>query len=417
MAEARTQVTFNRITGKIAEWKGKFGFIVPDVPVVHQAASKNGGRIFLSVQDVEEAIEGIGSPVSFTVYADSSGLGAARVRPAESGAKIAPAVSHPLQAAAKVASVAAKVTEKVTGVGKAAVNLAISTPKANQPSLAAKAAAAKAAATPPRKRVSYKKLKGEVTRWGGKFGFVRIEDEFSHPKLPAAKTIYMSALDLVDMESVKLGQKVSFFVFEDSEGLGAESVTAVGATSSVTLGSAPKISGAAAAKPAVAKPAIAKPAGLLPAAPKLSAAKIATPKPTAAPKLGASVIRTIASKPIISASTNALVVGLKAGVGGPSGVLRPLAQAQPPAEKPSPKLPRERISEIQTTGEILKWSGAYGWVKMHQPIVHEKARPDGTVFVSISDMAPHTATKPGTLLQFHVFVDSSGLGAEDVSEF
>merc|ERR1712048_900316 len=78
----RTKVVPNRVTGKVKEWKGKFGWIVPDMKLNPPEAKKNDGKIYLAHEDVEEELEGVGASVSFFVYSDGEGLGAMNVRPA-----------------------------------------------------------------------------------------------------------------------------------------------------------------------------------------------------------------------------------------------------------------------------------------------------------------------------------------------
>lgn len=73
----RTPISGPRVIGNIVEWKGEFGWIEPAKPIAHPQASKRGGKIYLGVNDVVEEIEGVGATVSFTLYSDASGLGAA----------------------------------------------------------------------------------------------------------------------------------------------------------------------------------------------------------------------------------------------------------------------------------------------------------------------------------------------------
>ena len=78
-------------------------------------------------------------------------------------------------------------------------------------------------------------------------------------------------------------------------------------------------------------------------------------------------------------------------------------------------LPRERVSETPMIGEVLEWKGKYGWIKPQEPIEHEKAaRHGGKLFVSQADLVGVTELSSGRLVQFHLFEDSSGLGAEEV---
>mmetsp|Transcript_63354 Transcript_63354/g.169208 ORF Transcript_63354/g.169208 Transcript_63354/m.169208 type:complete len:472 (-) Transcript_63354:124-1539(-) len=81
--ESRTPLGPERYQGTILDWKGKFGWIQPTSTISHPLANKRGGKVYLSVADVEEELEGVGALVSFSLYADQTGLGAASVRPGD----------------------------------------------------------------------------------------------------------------------------------------------------------------------------------------------------------------------------------------------------------------------------------------------------------------------------------------------
>lgn len=78
----RERLTAEKFTGEVVDWKGKWGNIMPTEPVDHPDAAKKGGKLWVSVNDIEgggtELI--VGSTVSFHIYTDSSGtLGAEEV--------------------------------------------------------------------------------------------------------------------------------------------------------------------------------------------------------------------------------------------------------------------------------------------------------------------------------------------------
>lgn len=83
--------------------------------------------------------------------------------------------------------------------------------------------------------------------------------------------------------------------------------------------------------------------------------------------------------------------------------------------KPSgPHLPRTRVSLSPITGEVVEWKGKYGWVKPSEPIDHLLAsKHQGKIYVSVIDLGGVKELSPGATLQFQVFSDSSGLGAEE----
>mmetsp|Transcript_86467 Transcript_86467/g.149609 ORF Transcript_86467/g.149609 Transcript_86467/m.149609 type:complete len:133 (+) Transcript_86467:2-400(+) len=81
-------------------------------------------------------------------------------------------------------------------------------------------------------------------------------------------------------------------------------------------------------------------------------------------------------------------------------------------------LPRERLTTIPTTGDVLSWKKAFGWINPHEPVDHPKASMrKGQVFVSKKDLVGMSELTTGQIVQFHVFADESGLGAEECSAF
>jgi len=77
----RTRITQEPVTGSVVEWKGKYGWIMPTIPVEHEKAERHGGRIYVSMTDLVGGIEAL-SPESicqFHIFTDASGLGAEEV--------------------------------------------------------------------------------------------------------------------------------------------------------------------------------------------------------------------------------------------------------------------------------------------------------------------------------------------------
>lgn len=80
-----------------------------------------------------------------------------------------------------------------------------------------------------------------------------------------------------------------------------------------------------------------------------------------------------------------------------------------------PDLPRERVSTSPITGVVEIWRGKFGWVKPEEKVEHEKANKNkGQIYVHSKDVAGEAKIEKGMTLQFQVYVDSSGLGAEEV---
>jgi len=83
--QARILVKKKRITGRVQEWKGHYGWIIPDRNIEHPEAALNSGRVYVSRQDIDAGSRTPpnlmpGDIVHFLVYADGRGLGAVQCR-------------------------------------------------------------------------------------------------------------------------------------------------------------------------------------------------------------------------------------------------------------------------------------------------------------------------------------------------
>jgi len=89
------------------------------------------------------------------------------------------------------------------------------------------------------------------------------------------------------------------------------------------------------------------------------------------------------------------------GGGGPSG----------------PDLERTRVSDTPATGEVFSWKGQFGWIKPSEPVDHPMARKHkGDLYAHKKDLVGGIEElKKGQLVQFFIFSDASGLGAEEIS--
>eukprot|EP00747_Dinoflagellata_sp_TGD_P166669 gnl/TRDRNA2_/TRDRNA2_189815_c0_seq1.p1 gnl/TRDRNA2_/TRDRNA2_189815_c0~~gnl/TRDRNA2_/TRDRNA2_189815_c0_seq1.p1 ORF type:complete len:351 (-),score=77.68 gnl/TRDRNA2_/TRDRNA2_189815_c0_seq1:97-1149(-) len=79
----------------------------------------------------------------------------------------------------------------------------------------------------PRERVTTAKVQGQVLEWKGSHGWLKPDAPISHEKASRREgKVYVNKKDLVGMEEVTVGQKVSFYAYADDSGLGAEEVSA-----------------------------------------------------------------------------------------------------------------------------------------------------------------------------------------------
>lgn len=74
----RNRVSEEKVTGQVLEWKGKYGWIMPMVPVHHSKAYKHSGKIYLSYTDLggESSHLKPGTLCEFFIFEDDAGLGA-----------------------------------------------------------------------------------------------------------------------------------------------------------------------------------------------------------------------------------------------------------------------------------------------------------------------------------------------------
>eukprot|EP00927_Polykrikos_kofoidii_P012643 TRINITY_DN1546_c0_g1_i1.p1 TRINITY_DN1546_c0_g1~~TRINITY_DN1546_c0_g1_i1.p1 ORF type:complete len:352 (+),score=47.57 TRINITY_DN1546_c0_g1_i1:87-1142(+) len=342
-ARPRAKVLATKVTGRITDWKGRFGWIQADQPIAHPDAAKRGGKIYLSQLDVESEISGIGAAVSFYVYADGSGLGAMNCGPV--GGPVSRTIQKPPQPATKGASSA------LSHAGGAA----------RQPA-------------GPRKRASIAPISGVIKQWKGAFGWVVPLTPFKHPAYRGQ--IYLHAKDLGGIHPSQLhdGLSISFMVYEDVQGLGADSIKIEGAGSLA---------------------------------------------PTGLPRPGGNLAAALGGcgggcGGLSFASRGSGALGVQSMLATAAAAASAMTTAMPPKAN----LPRERITVVATTGEVVEWKSSFGWLKPYDVIEHAAAnKRGGRVYVSRKDLVGVSELHLGQQVQFHIFADSSGLGAEECAAF
>lgn len=112
------------------------------------------------------------------------------------------------------------------------------------------------------------------------------------------------------------------------------------------------------------------------------------------------VMNTVAGSP----TSSTVVLGKGAGKS-----LRPM-----PATAAGPHLPRQRVSQAPVFGEAIEWKGKFGWIRPSEPVDHPmRAKHGGKIYISQIDLIGTRELAVGQLCYFHVYSDSSGLGAEE----
>jgi len=228
VVEQRQKVIKQRVTGKLTDWKGHFGWIQPSQPINHPDAQKHKGKVYMAHEDVEAEISGVGANVSFFVYKDNAGLRAMNVRQAGG-----PPQKITYVQATQVQKTGQKFLQTQMGKGKKQVKQQLkgdgkrNKGKANKEPKEPKE---KKPSGPdlPRERVDNVMLIGEVLEWKKRHGWIKPSEPISHEKASEKHNgkIYVSVQDLEGgLTELEAGKTVQFYLYSDASGLGAEEVT------------------------------------------------------------------------------------------------------------------------------------------------------------------------------------------------
>jgi len=102
---------------------------------------------------------------------------------------------------------------------------------------AGKGAAQPASNTMPRKPLPLGRQKGQVTKWMGKYGWIKPQQPITHNASSRHNgNVYLQAGDVQQGQAVSVGSEVDFLLYEDSSGLGAHNCRIVGAGAESNLG-------------------------------------------------------------------------------------------------------------------------------------------------------------------------------------
>jgi len=83
--------------------------------------------------------------------------------------------------------------------------------------------------------------------------------------------------------------------------------------------------------------------------------------------------------------------------------------------KSGPK-PREQVSDTPIFGTVDEWKGKFGWIKPASTVEHEMASKNGgRIFLHTKDWKQEAEPTAGQSVQFTLYSDKSGLGAENCS--
>eukprot|EP00932_Pfiesteria_piscicida_P009145 SRR837773.19811.p1 GENE.SRR837773.19811~~SRR837773.19811.p1 ORF type:complete len:275 (-),score=73.70 SRR837773.19811:29-853(-) len=247
--------------------------------------------------------------------------------------------------------------------------------------------------TLPRTRISAEKFSGSVTAWKGKYGWIQPDEEIPHEKASLRNgSLFFSQSDVMSADAMAEGTMVMFHITEDDNGLGAEEVEAIGGKGARAggkgKGATKGSSWTASTKGGPASSPFAKGAGVKGKGAAAWAAK-----------------------------------GVKGWSAASAKGSAPFAKGKGKGKGPGTRgkghlLPRTRITEEKFTGTVNAWKGKYGWIDPAEEIPHEKAQKNnGRLFAGMDDIVGLAELTPGATVEFHIFEDSSGLGAEEIVQY
>jgi len=99
----------------------------------------------------------------------------------------------------------------------------------------------------------------------------------------------------------------------------------------------------------------------------------------------------------------------------PVGLSDPVGLRYAKSSAGGPTLPRQRITTEVILGEAVAWMGTYGWIVPRDPLDHPAStKHGGKIYAHQKDLLQATEITAGCCVRCHVYVDTSGLGAEEV---
>mmetsp|Transcript_57582 Transcript_57582/g.106404 ORF Transcript_57582/g.106404 Transcript_57582/m.106404 type:complete len:452 (-) Transcript_57582:75-1430(-) len=231
-----------------------------------------------------------------------------------------------------------------------------------------------------RSRVTTYRVSGTLTDWKGNHGWIEPDRHFDHPEVKKHKGRIFLAHKDVEEEIDGVGATVSFFVYKDANGLGASEV-----------------------RPGRAKSVIPKYEDRKPAPPakSWSAQRAKEPKGSAAK------------------TTTASFAGKGGQVRAGGFAQRARAKAMPQKEPREQQAPdasnREAVLLEPITGTCVKSFGKVAFLAPDQAIDHPMAEQrKGSIYVHQQDVDGEEILLPGAKVEFTVYADEKGLGAENL---
>jgi len=250
----------------------------------------------------------------------------------------------------------------------------------------------------PRTRLSAEKFSGTVNAWKGKFGFITPGEPIEHPKASLHNGgLFASVDDIQGASELIPGATVMFHIWEDESGLGAEEIVMTGPPPAGFKGSDQgKGKGKTTGKSWGKGSSGFDKGGWDKGGWDKGGSK------------GWGKVQPTISKPWEDWS--------KGGKGWDMGKGKAKGKYSPEGGK-GHTLEKTRLSAEKFTGTVSAWKGKYGWIKPAEAIDHPLAsKHQGDLFAGMDDIQGGML-RIGAQVEFHIFEDSSGLGAEEVIQY
>lgn len=288
----------------------------------------------------------------------------------------------------------------------------------------------------PRTRITAEKFTGTCSAWKGKYGWIVPAEQVEHEKAHLHNgSLYVRLEDLEGFTELTPGAPCEFHITEDDSGLGAEEVVETGEADPDFVDP----SGKGKANKGASKGASVTPAWQKGASPAKGAGKAYSALYAAPSKGAAWGAKGWGADPWAKGKGVAKGAPWEKGwgkgapweKGGAKGYGKPVMNGFEKGKGKKGdgkkgdgkkgvghKLPRTRISEEKFTGTVKAWKGKFGFIQPAEEIEHELAsKHGGALFFGLGDMdGDLTEIAEGANVEFHIWEDSTGLGADEVVE-
>jgi len=299
-----------------------------------------------------------------------------------------------------------------------------------------------------RSRIYDGRVTGYVLSWKGLYGWIESDTRINHPT--AAKhegRVFVDIQDVEGVEELNVGDRVSFFAYVDSEGIGASEVRLQGSRSSHSSSSSsscaqpggdvvlnvdgwPPSLDTAALRQTFEQFGIVKSVTVHP--PKQQGCRSTGRVVFTSPKSAVAAMEALdgvlyGAKPLQVVSTNPELLEC-CSVGGaaaaqlvqgtcapaPEPGRRKDALKMPPACSPDGVAP-VKLSESRVMGTVKAWKGRYGWIIPDRRIPQEpNCKHRGWVYADARDLENVSELRVGDRVSFTVYKDNQGIGGAHV---